>query len=37
MTESLAVDAAYQDALVGRVVDEFLEALDRGARPAVED
>jgi serine/threonine protein kinase/Tfp pilus assembly protein PilF len=37
MNESPAAEAASQDALVGRVVDEFLEALGRGERPAVAD
>jgi tetratricopeptide (TPR) repeat protein len=36
MSEHPAPDAASRDALVGRVVDEFVEALDRGERPAVE-
>jgi serine/threonine protein kinase/tetratricopeptide (TPR) repeat protein len=37
MSEPVVLESGSHDALVGRVVDEFLEALGRGERPAVEE
>jgi eukaryotic-like serine/threonine-protein kinase len=37
MTENLPAESLSVEALVSQVVDEFMERLDRGERPVVED